>query len=79
MLLISTHPFKKELCIHVIQMLTLRISIHLSNASDDTTNITSNAWIFDIAYVHHIICNYELFYNYNQFPVPIAVCRIELG
>jgi Pol polyprotein, beta-barrel domain len=45
----------------------------------NTSNNTSDAWIFDTACTHHMVHNHELFHDYNQFPTPITVRGIGLG
>jgi hypothetical protein len=62
--------------IHMIQISMWRIAVHSFNAFDDITNATSEALIFDTAYTHRMEYNPELFYDDNQFPMPIIVHRI---
>jgi hypothetical protein len=63
----------------MIRAPTSGIAAHPFNAPDGITNATSDAWIFDTACTHHMAHNPKLFHNYNQFPMPIAVCRIGSG
>jgi hypothetical protein len=61
----------------MIHTLTSGISTSPLNASDYITSF--DGWIFDTAYIHYMVHNRELSHDYNQFPIPIAVCGIGLG
>jgi Pol polyprotein, beta-barrel domain len=75
---IPAHPSEEQPRIRMIQTPTSGISAHPFNASDGTTNTTSDAWIFDTACTHHMAHNHKLFHDYNQFPTPVAVHGIGL-
>jgi hypothetical protein len=70
---VSPHQSGEQPRICMIQTPMSGIAAHPFNASDGTTNTTSDAWIFDTACTHHMVHNHELLNDYNQFPTPIAV------